>query len=88
MDESAVDYDDDDNTQEHEGEDEEGQKYLFDDIEAQQDDGRHIANLLIIQDEKCFEKVFKGEDCVEKFGEWLLDGTHEGAIIIAHNSRS
>ena len=32
--------------------------------------------------------VFKGEDCVEKFGELLLDGTHQGAIVIAHNSRS
>ena len=43
---------------------------------------------MIVQDEKGFETVFKGEDCVEKFGEWLLDGTHQGAIVIAHNSRS
>ena len=88
LDELAVDEDGDDNTQEDEGEDEEGQKYLFYDIEARQEDGRHIANLLIVQDEKRFETVFKGEDCVEKFGEWLLDGTHQGAIVIAHNSRS
>ena len=85
LDESAVDEDGDDNTQEDEGEDEEGQKYLFYDIEARQEDGRHIANLLIVQDEKGFDTVFKGEDCVEKFGEWLLDGTHQGAIVIAHN---
>ena len=88
LDESAVDEDGDDSTQEDEGEDEEGQKYLFYDIEARQEDGRHIANLLIVQDENGFETVFKGEDCVEKFGEWLLDGTHQGAIVIAHNSRS
>ena len=88
LDELAVDEDGDDNTQEDEGEDEEGQKYLFYDIEARQEDGRHIANLLIVQDEKGFETVFKGEDCVEKFGEWFLDGTHQGAIVIAHNSRS
>ena len=88
LDESAVDEDGDDSTQEDEGEDEEGQKYLFYDIEARQEYGRHIANLLIVQDEKGFETVYKGEDCVEKFGEWLLDGTHQGAIVIAHNSRS
>ena len=44
--------------------------YLFYDIEARQEDGRHIANLMIVQDEKGFDTVFKGEDCVEKFGEW------------------
>ena len=66
MDESGVDEDGDDNTQEAEGEDEEGQKYLFYDIVARQEDGRHFANLLIVQDEKGFETVFKGEDCVEK----------------------
>ena len=88
LDESAVDEDSDHNTQKDEGEDEEGQKYLFYDIEARQEDGRHIANLLIVQDEKGFETVFKGEDCVKKFGKWFLDGTHQGAIVIAHNSRS
>ena len=28
------------------------------------------------------------EKIVEEFGEWLLDGTHQGAIVIGHNSRS
>ena len=83
LDESAVDEGGDDNTQEDEREDEEGQKYLFYDMEARQEDGRHIANLLIVQDEKGVETVFKGEDCVEKFCEWLLDGTHQGTIVIA-----
>ena len=31
--------------------------------------------------------MFKGDDCVEQFGTWLLDGTHQGAIVIAHNLR-
>ena len=89
LDQLAVDEDGDDNTQEDEGEDEEGQKYLFYDIEARQEDCRHIPNLLIVQDEKgCETGEGEGEDCVEKFGEWLLDGTHQGAIVIAHNSRS
>ena len=69
-------------------EEEEGQEYLFFDIETRQDDGRHVANLLIVQDETGFETVFKGDDCIEEFTSWLLDGTHQGAIAIAHNLRS
>ena len=70
-----------------EGDEQEGQEYLFFDIKSRQDEGRHIANLLIVQDETGFEMVFKGDDCVDQFGTWLLDGTHEGAIVIAHNLR-
>jgi len=88
LDESAVDKGGDDNAQEDEGEDKEGQTYLFNDNEALQGDGRHTADLLIVQDEKGFKMVFRGEDCVEKFGEWLLDGMHQGAIVTAHNSHS
>ena len=73
--------------EEEDEENEEGQEYLFFDIESPQEDGRHIANLLIMQDETGFEMIFKGDDCVEQFGKWLLDGTHEGAIVIAHNLR-
>ena len=40
----------DDEVQEEE-ENDEGQEYLFFDIESRQDDGRHIANLLIVQDQ-------------------------------------
>lgn len=65
-----------------------GQEYLFFDIESRQEEGRHIPNLLIVQDETGFEVVFKGDDCVEQFGSWLLDGTHAGAIVIPHNFRS
>ena len=27
--------------------------------------------------------VFKGDNCVDQFGTWLLDGTHQGAIVMA-----
>ena len=79
-----------DESAEEEGEEDEegGQEYLFFDIEARQEEGQHVANLLIMQDQSGFEMVFKGEDCVDQFGTWLLDGTHEGAIVIAHNLRS
>lgn len=73
---------------EEDDEDEEGQEYLFFDIESRQDDGRHIANLLIVQDETGFQTVFKGDSCVNQFGEWLLDGAHQGAIVIPHNLKS
>ena len=66
---------------------EEGQEYLFFNTESRQDDGRHIANLLIVQDEMGFDMVFKGDDCVNQFGTWLLDGIHQDAIVIAHNLR-
>ena len=42
LDESAVDEDDDDITQEDEGEDEEGQKYLFYDIETLRSNSREF----------------------------------------------
>ena len=47
-----------------------------DEDEEDQDDGQHIANFLNVQDQTGFETVFKGDDCVEQFGTWLLDGTH------------
>lgn len=66
-----------DNEVEENDEDEEGQEYLFFDIETRQDDGQHIANCLIVQDQTGFETVFKGDDCVGQFGTWLLDGSSE-----------
>ena len=46
-----------------------------------------VANLLVVQDEIGFETMFKGDDYVEEFTSWLLDGIHQGAIAIAHNLR-
>ena len=76
-----------DGVEEEDRQEEEEQEYLFFDIKSRHDDGRHIANLLILQDETGFEMVFKGDDCVDQFGTWLFDGTHKGAIVIAHNLR-
>ena len=73
--------------EEEEEEEEAGREYLFFDIESRQDEGRHVANLLIVQDETGFEVVLKGDECVDQFGTWLLDGTHEGSIVIAHSLR-
>ena len=76
-----------DEVEDEDREEEERQEYLFFDIESRPDEGRHIANWLIVQDETGFEMVFKGDDCVDQFGKWLLDGTHQDAIVIAHNLR-
>ena len=43
-----------DNEVEENDEDEEGQEYLFFDIETRQDDGQHIANFLNVQDQTGF----------------------------------
>ena len=42
------------NEVEEDDEDEEGQEYLFFDIETRQDDGQHIANFLNVQDQTGF----------------------------------
>ena len=65
-----------DTEEEEDMEGEEGQEYLFFDIESRQDDERHITNLLIGQDETAFEMVFKGDDCDNQFSMWFLDRTH------------
>ena len=61
--------------EQEEGDDDE-QEYLFFDIESRQDDGRHIANLLIVQNQNGTEWVFEGETYVDQFGTCLLDGSH------------
>ena len=71
----------------NEGDDDDYQEDLFFDFESRRDEDRHIANLLIVQDETGFETMFKGDLCVEEFTLWLLDGTHQGATVIAHNLR-
>ena len=74
----GVDYDDDDKPPLH---------VLFD-IEAMQDTGRHIPNLLISEtehDDRPFR--FKGEHCVRDFLEWLDTLTEEDMrpiTVIAH----
>ena len=54
----------DDSAEEEKSEENEGQEYIFYDIETRQD-GQHVANFLIMQDESGFEMIFKGEDCVD-----------------------
>ena len=58
---------------------------LFFDLECKQEHGVHEANLCIVHDETGHEKLFRGNDTVKKFCEWLLTKEHQGCIVVAHN---
>ena len=62
---------------------------VFFDIEAMQDTGRHIPNLLIAETEHDSRPVrFKGEHCIRDFLEWLDTLTEDNmppVAVIAHN---
>ena len=63
--------------------------HVFFDIEAMQDTGRHIPNLLIAETEHDHRPVrFKGEHCVRDFLEWLDTLTEKDTrpvTVIAHD---
>ena len=62
---------------------------VFFDIEAMQDTGRHIPNLLVAETEHDSRPVrFKGEHCIRNFLEWLDTLTEDDTrpvTVIAHN---
>ena len=64
-----------------------GRLLVFFDIEARQDTGTHVANLLIAEKEDCeVPVVFRGEDCVKKFILWLDELSQDRLVnVIAHN---
>ncbi|KAL9982832.1 hypothetical protein ACROYT_G004941 [Oculina patagonica] len=63
--------------------------HVFFDIEAMQDTGRHVPNLLIAETENDDSpERFKGEHCVRDFLEWLdtlTEGDTRPVTVIAHN---
>ena len=58
---------------------------LFFDFEATQEHGTHCPNLCVVHDEEREVALFKGEDTVKKFCEWLFTPEHKGCIVVAHN---
>lgn len=70
-------------------EDEKPPLHVFFDIEAMQDTGKHIANLLIAEtedDDRPFR--FEGEHCIRDFLEWLdtlTENDERRVIVLAHN---
>ena len=59
-------------------------RYIYFDIEAQQETGIHVPNLLICQTDTGEEKRFRGETCVNEFLDYLLAFEHNSTVI-AHN---
>lgn len=84
-------------TSDDESDDEEGDKqekrtyFVYFDIEARQETGDHVPNLLVAQqgDDPHFHNFF-GEDCVEQFIDWVdehmkLIEPDDTMVIVAHN---
>lgn len=64
--------------------------FVYFDIEARQDTGNHIANLLCAEtDQNDTQYTFKGEQCVAEFLEWIHsianDESVDKVIVVAHN---
>ena len=64
--------------------------FVYFDIEARQDTGNHIANLLCAEtDQNDVQFIFKGEQCVQEFLQWVHtlanDETMDKVIVVAHN---
>ena len=64
--------------------------FVYFDIEAQQDTGNHIANLLYAEtDQSDVQFTFKGKDCVEQFLHWVHTLSKQEdvqkVIVVAHN---
>ena len=66
--------------------------FVYFDIEARQDTGNHIANLLCAEtDQNDRPWTFEGEDCVKDFLQWVCRLSHqenppvEQVIVVAHN---
>ena len=60
------------------------QMYFFD-FECKQETGEHVPNFCVVQDEEGNEEIFKGDNTVKDFCEWLLREDHEKCIFVAHN---
>ena len=60
------------------------QMYFFD-FECKQETGEHVPNFCVVQDEKGSEEIFKGDNTVKDFCEWVFRKDHEHCIFVAHN---
>ena len=60
------------------------QMYFFD-FECKQETGEHVPNFCVVQDEKGNEEIFKGDNTVKDFCDWVFRKDHEHCIFVAHN---
>jgi len=70
------------------GKEEEPPLFVYFDVQARQDTGNRIANLLCVETEDGEMKEFKGESCIEDFVKWVEDLQEMSGrklIVVAHN---
>ena len=67
------------------GSDEREQTLMFFDFECTQDDGQHIPNLCVVQNESGDEMVFSGLNTKEEFCDWLFQKENANTTFVAHN---
>ena len=60
-------------------------RYMFYDLETQQDRGTHVVNYVNAQDFDGNEFTF---DTIDEFCKFVFSGQHEGYTFIAHNAKS
>ena len=58
---------------------------LFFDFECTQEHGIHEVNLCVVYDEEGEVAVFRGNNAVKDFCNWLFTPEHQDSIVIAHN---
>jgi hypothetical protein len=65
--------------------DEREQTLMFFDFECTQDDGQHIPNLFVVQNESGDKMVFSGLNTKEEFCDWLFQKENANTTFVAHN---
>ena len=58
---------------------------MFFDFECTQDDGQHIPNLCLVQNESGDEKVFSGPNTKDEFCTWVFQQENANTTFVAHN---
>ena len=64
--------------------------FVYFDIEAQQDMGNHVANLVCAEtDQNDVQLTFQGKDCIQEFLQWIYTMSNkedaQKVIVVAHN---
>jgi hypothetical protein len=64
---------------------EDTQNLMFFDFECTQDDGKHVPNLCVVQNESGDEKVFSGPNTKDEFCTWVFQQENANTTFVAHN---
>ena len=59
--------------------------FLFFYFECIQETGRHVPNLVVVQNAAGREWVFSGPNTCNEFCDWLFGGANNGTVCVAHN---